>query len=94
MTAAQRQKRRRAKLRRERKAEELERTREINRGRYAASKAKGGGTWAYALPMPAVPPLESIADELALQVAEALAEHNLTPEDFRAALDRRLGAPR
>jgi hypothetical protein len=94
MTAAQRQKRRRAKVRRELKAAELERKQEGNRGRLDASRRKGGGVWERALPMPARPPLEAVADELALQVAEALEEHNLSLEDFRAALERRLGSPR
>ncbi len=94
MTAAQRQKRRRAKVRRELKAAELERKREVNRERYDATRRKGGGVWKSSLPMPAVAPLEAMADELAMQVAEALEAHDVTLEEFRAALERRLGSPR
>lgn len=92
-TAAERQRRRRARLRKEKRAAEVDAMRARNleklRSSQAKAEAEGYPEWTTALP---VPPLDNPADELALQIADMLkVEQNVTIDELRDALDRRFG---
>ena len=88
MTAAERQRRHRRKLRAACRAAEMAEQRVVNSAR--ARQPRDGG-WTQALPIP-VAGLPGPADELARQIGEYLAERpNLTIDDVRDAIDRRFG---
>jgi hypothetical protein len=97
MTAAERQRRRRRRLRAERRKAEVLAKREENRRRYREEcerTPRVEDRWVV-LPQPPLPPL-SAADELALQVFDALAEtkgddEEVTIDDLRDALDDLFG---
>ncbi|HUF44490.1 MAG TPA: hypothetical protein VMN43_04035 [Aestuariivirgaceae bacterium] len=89
MTPAERQRRRRKRLKREHRAVELEATQARNLERLRKHQAENPPIWHHALP---VSPLDSPADELARQIADMLeSEQNVTIDELRDALDRRFG---
>jgi hypothetical protein len=102
MTAAERQQRRRKRLRRETakaaRQAEIAAKRAKNAARNSALDQRlraEAGVFISPLPvgMP-IPPLANPADEIARQLSEVLAESpELTIDDLRAAIDRRFGAP-
>ena len=93
MTAAERQSRHRKKQRREVKAAEAAAKREANQERFRRSVRDDDRSWTQACSRPAIPPLENKADEIALQVAQALWEREgeIDIDDVRDAIDRRFG---
>jgi hypothetical protein len=93
MTAAERQRRRRARLAKERKAADLEATRAKNRAKYAASlpaRMAELEEWKRNQPPPEAP-LVNLADELAAQIADACRSEGIPIEEVRDALDRLIG---
>jgi hypothetical protein len=89
MTAAERQRRRRKRVKAEQRSALRERQQAENHARYLAS-LENPPQWTRALSLPAQPPLESLADEIAWQIEEVLvADGVLTIDDVRAAIDRR-----
>jgi len=90
MTAAERQRRHRRKLRAARRAAEMAEQRVVNSARARQPRDAG---WTQALPIIPVAGLPGPADELARQIGEYLAERSdLTIDDVRDAIDRRFGA--
>jgi hypothetical protein len=89
MTPAQRQRRRRRRLR----SQEKQRLNEERLRKYHASdsaKADAASLDAWKQTHPSMPALPDRADELALQIAEAiLADPDLSIDRIRAAIDRR-----
>lgn len=90
MTPAERQRRRRKKLRRAAKAAEIEAKQAENARKYSASREKeftdkGEPAWTIALEAP----LPSPIDELVAQVADTLLSERIDASEFREAFNRR-----
>jgi hypothetical protein len=91
MTAAERQQRRRKRLRVEQRLLLKERQQAENHARYLAHMERHG-LQERSPAEPCQPPLPDRADEIAWQIAEVMkADPELTIEDIRAALTRRFG---
>jgi hypothetical protein len=89
MTPAERQQRRRARLRREKKAVERAAKQAENAARYASRQQQAPPfEWAN---VPSDPPLPDPADELAQQVLDTLKTEGIALKAFQAALVRRAG---
>jgi hypothetical protein len=91
MTAAERQRRRRKRLRADRREVLKEQQRAENHARYLAHMERHGLKERPPVE-PCQPPLPDRADEIAWQIAEVMAaDPELTIDDIRAALVRRFG---
>lgn len=88
-TAAERQARRRQKLRRAARDGEKLQKQAINAAKLDESN-KRKGEWTVFPMEPARPPMSDPAEELAWQVVEALTEAEVSIDDFLAALARRI----